>query len=317
LNSARTVSEIVNADISATAAIAGSKIAPTFTTQVTVPNGTAASPGIRITNEQTGLFRASTGLGIAASGEAIANFGVPSASSYGGLFVLNSGSSNELALACTNLAAAGMAISGSTGISAGGQIRVYGNSHATKPNFVELTSGNTVRMTVDNLGNFGIGGAPSCRLEVLDVGTSNGEYFRAGTIATDRSLRFSSFLVGGTNGVGHDIHAPHSSGTLSFSTNSAERMRIDASGNVGINDASPSYRLDVNGDANLTGVLRVAATQVVTNRITGWGAPSGTISRAAFTIVANATYSQAQFDAVIQALKAVITDLRTHGLIGA
>lgn len=35
-----------------------------------------------------------------------------------------------------------------------------------------------------------------------------------------------------------------------------ELMRIDSSGNVGINDTTPSYKLDVNGDINTTGALR-------------------------------------------------------------
>jgi len=35
-----------------------------------------------------------------------------------------------------------------------------------------------------------------------------------------------------------------------------ERIRIDSSGNVGINDTSPSYKLDVNGDINATGRIR-------------------------------------------------------------
>ena len=45
---------------------------------------------------------------------------------------------------------------------------------------------------------------------------------------------------------------------ISFETNSlvdgiAPRMRIDSSGNVGINQPSPAYKLDVNGNANFTG----------------------------------------------------------------
>jgi hypothetical protein len=76
--------------------------------------------------------------------------------------------------------------------------------------------------------------------------------------------------------------------------------------------------LEGTGVLNLTGASRAIqmnGTQVVTNRITGWGAPTGTISRAALTLTAPLIYSQADFDAVIQSLKAVITDLRAHGLI--
>jgi len=66
-----------------------------------------------------------------------------------------------------------------------------------------------------------------------------------------------------------------------------------------------------------TGRLQINSTQVVGARITGWGAPTGTISRAAFTTTASVLYNQAELTATIQALKAVITDLQTHGLIGA
>ena len=39
---------------------------------------------------------------------------------------------------------------------------------------------------------------------------------------------------------------------LGFSTNGIERMRIDASGNVGIGTSTPSYLLDVNGAVRVT-----------------------------------------------------------------
>lgn len=77
-------------------------------------------------------------------------------------------------------------------------------------------------------------------------------------------------------------------------------------------------QLDGTGVLNLaqsTGRLQINGTQVVGSRITGWGAPTGTISRAAFTTTASTNYVQAELTATIEALKAVITDLRTHGLI--
>lgn len=67
--------------------------------------------------------------------------------------------------------------------------------------------------------------------------------------------------------------------------------------------------------SNASGVLQINGLQVVQARITGWGAPTGTISRAAFTTTASGSYVQAELTATIEALKAVITDLRTHGLI--
>jgi len=48
--------------------------------------------------------------------------------------------------------------------------------------------------------------------------------------------------------------------TASSGTES-EAMRIDSSGNVGIGDPTPSYKLDVTGDINFTGTLRQNGTE--------------------------------------------------------
>jgi len=52
----------------------------------------------------------------------------------------------------------------------------------------------------------------------------------------------------------------NSSDALRFydSTNASERMRIDSSGNVGIGTNSPSEKLDVNGNASISGSLTVS-----------------------------------------------------------
>ncbi|HEV2816055.1 MAG TPA: hypothetical protein VGW40_02370 [Allosphingosinicella sp.] len=69
--------------------------------------------------------------------------------------------------------------------------------------------------------------------------------------------------------------------------------------------------LAVAGDADVTGDYRVDAVKVVGNRRTGWGAPTGTASRATFE-TSGATVGQ-----LAQRLKALIDDLIAHGLIGA
>jgi hypothetical protein len=61
----------------------------------------------------------------------------------------------------------------------------------------------------------------------------------------------------------------------------------------------------------VTGVWRVDDTQVVTNRRTGWAAPTGTATRTTF---ATSTVTTAQ---LAERVKALIDDLTTHGLIGA
>jgi len=99
-----------------------------------------------------------------------------------------------------------------------------------------------------------------------------------GTTTPNHSLSFGSPADGtrslalwenGTAfyGLGNDtnrlaFYASNASGT-------AERMVIDSSGNVGINDTTPSYTLDVNGDINATGDIRVGGVAVNGNLITG------------------------------------------------
>lgn len=62
---------------------------------------------------------------------------------------------------------------------------------------------------------------------------------------------------------------------------------------------------------NLGGTYRVDGTQVVSNRRTGWGAPTGTATRSAF---ATSTVTLPQ---LAERVKALLDDLTTHGLIGA
>lgn len=66
----------------------------------------------------------------------------------------------------------------------------------------------------------------------------------------------------------------------------------------------------ITNNANVGGEYRVDNTRVVTNRVTGWAAATGTASRATF---ATGTVTTAQ---LAQRVKALIDDLMTHGLIG-
>jgi len=92
-------------------------------------------------------------------------------------------------------------------------------------------------------------------------------------------------------------------------------LYIKGNNRVGISTTDPAWKLDVNGNINTSGNYRVSGTQVVSSRIAGWAAPSGG-SRSALGITASATYDSTQLQTVIDTLKALITDLRTHGLIG-
>ena len=64
----------------------------------------------------------------------------------------------------------------------------------------------------------------------------------------------------GNSGIGR-IRYDHSTDSMRFLTNDAERIRIDSSGNVGIATTTPNQKLMVAGNANITGTLYVGALQ--------------------------------------------------------
>jgi trimeric autotransporter adhesin len=137
---------------------------------------------------------------------------------------------------------------------------------------VAISTGGTQRAVVNASGNVGIGTtSPSALLYVQSASTNalvinqvlrnpnggtpvaaigfnvatvgEGDYTQAG-IGLTRSV---------ANGSGSLCFYNKGSGTASNFTTADEKMRIDASGNVGIGTTSPSYKLDVIGQASRLG----------------------------------------------------------------
>jgi len=203
LNSARTVSEIVNADVSATAAIAGTKVVPAFGAQdITV--GTANRS---ITN--TGNFALAFG---------------------------------------TN---------------------------------------NTERVRIDNAGNVGIGVSPSEKLDVLGSQQLRGSTTETVSLQIGQARTGNGFaiidligdatnsdygmrLVRGNSGQNTTSSIVHK-GTGEFQiqaedaapvviyTSNTQRMRIDASGNVGIGTTTPAAPLTLSGAATHFSLVNTSA----------------------------------------------------------
>lgn len=162
----------------------------TFGGSVTVPNGTASAPGLRITGEATGFYRVSaTAFGLAIGGVNSNRFFYDATN--GAELQINQGSNLSggiYAGASTGF----LYLSGSTGPSGGGQIRVYGNTHATKSNYVELCRGATVSAYFDGSGNLTCNGAVTVAGAITHSGVNTASGSTAGRLA----------YFGGTSGDG-------------------------------------------------------------------------------------------------------------------
>jgi hypothetical protein len=147
------------------------------------------------------------------------------------------------------------------------------------------TKGGTAaeRMRIDGDGNVGIG----IRVPTLN---SNGKFvhIHSGTGAAAShytnadtgSLATDGLMVGYWN----DNSAymwNYENTPLRFGTNGAERLRIDAAGNVGIGTVSPTTKLDVNGGIKATSLTIGSATMATPNgsyplfAVRAWGVATG------------------------------------------
>ena len=123
-----------------------------------------------------------------------------------------------------------------------------GLSYVINSGAFPLTFGtsNTERLRITAAGNVGIGtSSPNVSLDVVGGirarggapgggGTSNNGYAFNGAGDTDSGM-FSS-----------------ADGQVEFYTNNSERVRITSTGNVGIGETAPDYKLDVNGSIGFT-----------------------------------------------------------------
>jgi len=136
-------------------------------------------------------------------------------------------------------------------------------------NSMRLGSNASEAMRIDSSGNVGIGTTSpfsTARLQVK-TGTNLNLAIQTGTTETS-GMKINAFNDAATANIPLELNG---SVTL-LKTGETERMRVDSSGNVGIGESAPQYKLDING-ANTAGNVDVAAfTNPVNAAGTGHGA---------------------------------------------
>jgi hypothetical protein len=116
-----------------------------------------------------------------------------------------------------------------------GDIHILNNTTTDNSNATLADS----KFTILQNNNVGIGTtSPSTKLEV------------AGAVGNFQTTGHQIFLTRNGN---NEIYAVGASSVLALGTNSAEKMRITSTGNVGIGTTNPPYKLTVQGDAYVYG----------------------------------------------------------------
>jgi hypothetical protein len=104
-----------------------------------------------------------------------------------------------------------------------------------------VDNSNATAITIDSSENVGIGGAPATQLFVKSASNAANVFAIESADASQR-LQFG---VNTSNGGSYIFE--QKAQALRFGTSDTERMRIDASGSVGIGTSSPAAKLDISG----------------------------------------------------------------------
>ena len=191
--------------------------------------------------------------------------------------VTNSTNSGFLRLSAQNAAKSSIDLIGDNTAASG-----YSNS-------IRFNTANAERMIINSSGNVGIGtSAPGVRLDVNGI-TRSSTGIKLGNAATTTMTDTSSLDVENTGtararftsgnniftiGIHSHTTTPNesfiwntTSTPMTFGTNSTERMRITAGGNIGIGTNSPSTALDITGDARVTAASNTSTALTTTGRI--------------------------------------------------
>jgi hypothetical protein len=152
-----------------------------------------------------------------------------------------------------------------------------GSASRSKMHFcIDDTSDNSVtynasitnsRMTILKSGYIGISNTNP--LNILQIGNGgrlrisndNTDYTLIGTIDTDTSLN-SKIIISGNGRIANEgnveYYSTNTGSHIWYTTNTnSERMRIKSDGNLGLGVTDPQYKLDMIGDINVSGEIRI------------------------------------------------------------
>jgi hypothetical protein len=246
LNSARTVSEIVNADVSATAAIAGTKVAPNFGSQNVVTTG-------------------SIGAGTSSPSQVFHGFASGAGAGVVGRFERSNGADVHYLDIAVNPDANAVKLS-STGSSNGS---------------IVLGTAAVDAVTILNSGNVGIG--TSSPIANVHVRSASGTTLRLDQTSGEATIESTNTGVGLRDLV-------LKGDKLIFNANAAERMRIDASGDIfiGASTATAQGKTQITFDgATKQGVNIVDSSSAASSTAISFIKSSDT--RGSITVTASAT----------------------------